>query len=101
MSVQERRSIIIPCRYNRAYVNNVKYLSFGDHWVTSKYIEFSDGREKHETVSVSDNTTTNIVTIDMRNIQQCQSGTYWCGIDGPKSHIKNEFNLKVTAGEID
>ncbi|KAF4096142.1 hypothetical protein G5714_023745 [Onychostoma macrolepis] len=34
----------------------------------------------------------------MRNIQQNQSGTYWCGIDGPKSHIKNEFNLKVTAG---
>ncbi len=66
VSVQERRSIIIPCRYNPAYVNNVKYLSFGDLWVTSKYIEFSDGREKHETVSVSDNKTTNIVTIDMR-----------------------------------
>lgn len=54
-------------------------MSVGDHWVTSKYIEFSDERKKHETVSVSDNKTTNIVTIDMRNIQQSQSGTYWCG----------------------
>lgn len=99
MSLQEGRSIIIPCWYNRAYVNNVKYLSVGDHWVFSKHVEFSDGRKKHETVSVSDNKTINIVTIDMRNIQQSQSGTYWCGIDGPD--IKNEFNLKVTAGETD
>uniref|UniRef100_A0A673LML5 Ig-like domain-containing protein n=1 Tax=Sinocyclocheilus rhinocerous TaxID=307959 RepID=A0A673LML5_9TELE len=76
VSVQERRSIVIPCWYNRAYVNNVKYLSFGDHWTFSKYIEFSDGREKHETVSVSDNKSSSIVSIDMRNIQQTQSGTY-------------------------
>uniref|UniRef100_A0A671RZD2 Ig-like domain-containing protein n=1 Tax=Sinocyclocheilus anshuiensis TaxID=1608454 RepID=A0A671RZD2_9TELE len=75
VSVQERRSIVIPCWYNRAYVNNVKYLSFGDHWTFSKYIEFSDGREKHETVSVSDNKSTSTVSIDMRNIQQSQSGT--------------------------
>ncbi|RXN04276.1 polymeric immunoglobulin receptor-like protein [Labeo rohita] len=34
----------------------------------------------------------------MRNIQQSQSGTYWCGIDGPKrSHIGVGFKLKVTA----
>ncbi|XP_050953906.1 uncharacterized protein LOC127155614 [Labeo rohita] len=98
VSVQERSSIIIPCWYNHAYVNNVKYLSSGDRWTFSKYVEFSDGREKHETVCVSDNKTTNILTIKMRNIQQSQSGTYWCGIDGPKrSHIGVGFKLKVTA----
>ncbi|KAK2869702.1 hypothetical protein Q8A67_024094 [Cirrhinus molitorella] len=97
VSVQERKSIIIPCWYNQAYVNNVKYLSFGDYWTFSNYVEFSDGRRKHETISVSDNKTTNILTIEMRNIQQSQSGKYWCGIDGPKSHIGIEFNLKVTA----
>lgn len=102
VSVQERSSIIIPCWYNHAYVNNVKYLSSGDRWTFSKYVEFSDGREKHETVCVSDNKTTNILTIKMRNIQQSQSGTYWCGIDGPKrSHIGVGFKLKVTAGEVD
>uniref|UniRef100_A0A672NB91 Ig-like domain-containing protein n=1 Tax=Sinocyclocheilus grahami TaxID=75366 RepID=A0A672NB91_SINGR len=93
VSVQERRSIVIPCWYNRAYVNNVKYLSFGDHWTFSKYIEFSDGREKHETVSVSDNKSTSIVSINMRNIQQSQSGTYWCAIDGPRAHIQNGFSI--------
>lgn len=99
VSVQEGKSIIIPCWYNHIYANNVKYLSVGDNWALSKYVEFSDGRNKHKTVSISDNKTSNVLIIDMRDIQQRQSGTYWCVIDVPKSP-KKSFNLKVTAGEI-
>ncbi|XP_048011905.1 polymeric immunoglobulin receptor-like isoform X2 [Megalobrama amblycephala] len=97
VSVQEGKSIIIPCWYNHMHVNNVKYLSTGDHWALSKYVEFSDGRNKHKTVSISDNKTSNVLIINMRDIQRRQSGTYWCAIDAPKS-LRKSFNLKVTAG---
>ncbi|ROL47248.1 Polymeric immunoglobulin receptor [Anabarilius grahami] len=97
VSVQEGKSIIIPCWYNHIYVNNVKYLSAGDHWALSTYVEFSDGRNKHKTVSISDIRTSNILTINMRNIQRRQSGTYWCAIDVPRSPVRKSFNLKVTA----
>lgn len=82
------------------YVDNVKYLRTGDKWASSAYVEYSDGRNKHQTVSLSDNRNSNTLIINMRNIQQTQSGTYWCAIDVHKSPVRKSFSLKVTAGEI-
>lgn len=98
VSVQEGKSIIIPCRYKQIYIHRVKYLSVGHSLITSKYVVSSDGRTKHKTISVSDNTTRNILTVEMRSVEMGQTGTYWCGIKLHGRDVGEAFDLTVTTG---
>ncbi|KAI7792880.1 hypothetical protein IRJ41_019267 [Triplophysa rosa] len=97
VSVQEGKSIIIPCWYNQIYVHDVKYLSVGQYLITSKYVG-SDGQMKHKAISVSDNKTLNILTVEMRSVQRGQTGKYWCGIKLPGPDVVEAFHLTVTTG---
>nr|XP_055037845.1 polymeric immunoglobulin receptor-like [Misgurnus anguillicaudatus] len=98
VSVQEGNSIIIPCWYKQMYVNNVKYLSRGLSLVDSEYVIKSNGGVKHNSISISDNKTLNILTVEMRSVQKTQTGTYWCGIELYRRRIGANFYLQVTTG---
>ncbi|XP_056594687.1 uncharacterized protein LOC130413470 isoform X2 [Triplophysa dalaica] len=97
VSVQEGKSIIIPCWYNQIYVHHVKYVSVGQYFFSSKYVSLDD-QMKHKTISVSDNKTLNILTVEMRSLLKSQTGTYWCGIKLPGPDVSKGFHLTVTKG---
>ncbi|KAA0704929.1 hypothetical protein E1301_Tti000756 [Triplophysa tibetana] len=97
VSVQEGKSIIIPCWYNQMYVHHVKYFSVGQYFLSSKYVS-SDGQKKHKTISLSDNKTLKILTVEMRSVERSQTGTYWCGIKLAGPDVSEAFHLTVTTG---
>lgn len=99
MSVQEGKSVIIPCWYNQIYVHRVKYLSVGQYFFSSKYVSLDD-QMKHKTISVSDNKTLNILTVEMRSLLKSQTGTYWCGIKLTGPDVSEGFHLTVTKGKM-
>lgn len=96
MSVQQGKSIIIPCLYKAEYVNKQKYLCFGRTFLFCKYVKSL----KHGTVSTSDDQTKHIFTVTMKNVTASDAGSYWCSVETPGLDAKQGFQLKVTAGEI-
>ncbi|XP_065150905.1 uncharacterized protein [Paramisgurnus dabryanus] len=98
VSVQEGNSIIIPCWYKQIYVNNVKYLSLGLSLDDSEYVTKSNGEVKHNSISLSDDKTLNILIVEMRSVHKTQTGTHWCGIELHGHRIGAKFYLHVTTG---
>ncbi|XP_051538281.1 uncharacterized protein si:ch1073-59l16.1 [Myxocyprinus asiaticus] len=97
ISVQRGKSITIPCLYRQEYTYSYKYLGAGYSWHFSNYIETSDHRYNHKTVFISDDTSHNVFTVHMNNIQE--SGHYWCAVDIPYGWDKRVgFFLEVTEG---
>ncbi|XP_051969383.1 uncharacterized protein si:ch1073-59l16.1 isoform X4 [Xyrauchen texanus] len=97
ISVQKGKSITIPCLYRQEYTNSYKYLRAGYNWLFSKYIESSDHQCNHSTVCISDDTSHNIFTVHMNNIQE--SGNFWCAVRIPYGWDKRTgFFLEVTEG---
>ncbi|XP_051969388.1 uncharacterized protein si:ch1073-59l16.1 isoform X7 [Xyrauchen texanus] len=99
ISVQKGKSITIPCLYRQEYTNSYKYLRAGYNWLFSKYIESSDHQCNHSTVCISDDTSHNIFTVHMNNIQE--SGNFWCAVRIPYGWDKRTgFFLEVTEGRL-
>uniref|UniRef100_A0A8C9TP14 Ig-like domain-containing protein n=1 Tax=Scleropages formosus TaxID=113540 RepID=A0A8C9TP14_SCLFO len=61
-------SVTIPCHYDQKYKHHVKYWCKGYHWSTCD-------------VSINDDPDQLVFTVTMRNLQDKDSGTYWCAVE--------------------
>ncbi|KAM9488544.1 polymeric immunoglobulin receptor-like isoform 2-T2 [Clarias gariepinus] len=92
VSVQQEKSIIIPCFYKAQYVNAPKYLCFGKIWGLCKNVM----EINPEKVSISDDQTQHIFTVTIKNVTTSDSGLYWCSIEIHGFDKKKEFKLNVS-----
>ncbi|KAG7336313.1 hypothetical protein KOW79_001006 [Hemibagrus wyckioides] len=98
VSVQQGKSIIIPCLYKAKYINNQKYLCFGSHFFVCKDVKSL----KHRMVSTSDDQTKYIFTVTMKNVTASDAGSYWCSVETAGLDVKDkDFQLKVTTATPD
>lgn len=96
VSVQQGKSITIPCLYNAKYVHDKKSLCVEHTWNICRDVKEMKGRM----VSISDDQTQHIFTVTMKNVTWQDAGHYWCSVDTPGLDVRKSFHLKVTGGEI-
>uniref|UniRef100_A0A8C9V4N4 Immunoglobulin domain-containing protein n=1 Tax=Scleropages formosus TaxID=113540 RepID=A0A8C9V4N4_SCLFO len=74
-------SVTIPCHYDQKYKHHVKYWCKGYHWSTCTIMVRSDSRQSKGDVSINDDPDQLVFTVTMRNLQDKDSGTYWCAVE--------------------
>ncbi|XP_067309064.1 polymeric immunoglobulin receptor-like [Pseudorasbora parva] len=81
LTVQTGGSVIIPCYYDRKYTEHKKYWCFH---AKSSYFYCSILAYANETkgkVSVMDHPDQSFFTVTMRDLQNEDTGSYWCAVE--------------------
>uniref|UniRef100_A0A674A296 Immunoglobulin V-set domain-containing protein n=1 Tax=Salmo trutta TaxID=8032 RepID=A0A674A296_SALTR len=73
--------ITIPCRYDQRYIQYVKYWCQGDYWNSCSALVRTDQPKLSGTVSISDDVTRRIFSVNMTDLQPEDSGYYWCAVE--------------------
>ncbi|XP_056322833.1 polymeric immunoglobulin receptor [Danio aesculapii] len=85
VAVLEGGSVTVPCHYNPQYISNVKY------WCSGRMREFCSSLARTDNpesapngngkVTIADDPTQHVFTVNMRNLTEDDSGWYWCGVE--------------------
>uniref|UniRef100_A0A8C7K674 Ig-like domain-containing protein n=1 Tax=Oncorhynchus kisutch TaxID=8019 RepID=A0A8C7K674_ONCKI len=81
VSVKTGNYITIPCRYDQRYIQYVKYWCQGDYWSSCSALVRTDQPKISGTVSISDDVTRRIFSVNMTDLQPEDSGYYWCAVE--------------------
>uniref|UniRef100_A0A8C7WFX6 Ig-like domain-containing protein n=1 Tax=Oncorhynchus mykiss TaxID=8022 RepID=A0A8C7WFX6_ONCMY len=81
VSVKTGNYITIPCRYDQRYIQYVKYWCQGDYWNSCSALVRTDQPKISGTVSISDDVTRRIFSVNMTDLQPEDSGYYWCAVE--------------------
>ncbi|MFT7819236.1 CMRF35-like molecule 8 [Arapaima gigas] len=96
LKAQTGKSVTVPCFYSEEYRENVKYWSKGTKRFT---VVRTDSPQTTHRVSIADDPARLVFFVTMRNLQDGDSDTYWCGVE-TEGHpdVFASVLLKVTAG---
>ncbi|KAJ8336564.1 hypothetical protein SKAU_G00377840 [Synaphobranchus kaupii] len=82
MTVLEGRSVTVPCHYEPQYARHVKY------WCRGAVRSFCSNLARTDTappaegkVSIADDPAQQVFTVTMSDLQEEDSGWYWCGVE--------------------
>ncbi|KAL6468127.1 hypothetical protein MHYP_G00238040 [Metynnis hypsauchen] len=78
LAVRRGGSLSIPCVYNEKYRSNRKFWCEGRDWVLCKIVAYTNTRGR---TSVTDHPTQNMFIVELNNIQDSDSGYYWCAVE--------------------
>ncbi len=78
LTVQTGGSIIIPCYYDRKYTEHKKYWCFHANAAYNYCSVLAYANETKGKVSVIDHPDQSFFTVSMRNLQNEDTGHYWC-----------------------
>ncbi|KAL7382966.1 hypothetical protein ABVT39_002580 [Epinephelus coioides] len=97
VSVKAGASVIIPCLYDKRYINHVKGLCKGYHWNSCSYVVKTNQRNSGK-FSISDDKSRRIFNVTIKDLT-AKDTDYWCAveIDGG-SDVREYFQLSVTRG---
>ncbi|KAJ8371841.1 hypothetical protein AAFF_G00299360 [Aldrovandia affinis] len=103
ISVQRGRSVTIPCFYDQKYKDNVKYWCKGYLWAHCEILIRTDSPPRKGDVSITDDPIQQVFAVTLRNLQEGDTDTYWCGVKTPAGVIwfldaGIHLNLAVTEG---
>ncbi|XP_022534595.2 polymeric immunoglobulin receptor-like isoform X1 [Astyanax mexicanus] len=82
LTVRSGGSLSVPCLYEEKYKSDIKYWCtlfksiFGNSCGTTTYANTSNTG-----ISVTDHPSQNICAMDLNNLQDSDSGNYWCGME--------------------
>ncbi|KAL7851088.1 hypothetical protein AOLI_G00214440 [Acnodon oligacanthus] len=71
-------SLTIPCFYNEKYRSNRKYWCKGKVWSFCKIVAYTN---TNGSLSVTDHPTQNMFTVELKSLQDSDSGYYWCAVE--------------------
>ncbi|RXN06029.1 polymeric immunoglobulin receptor-like protein [Labeo rohita] len=94
-TVQTGGSVIIPCRYDKKYTKHKKYWCFhadGSYYSCSILAYANETKGK---VSVIDHPDQRFFTVTMRNLQDKDTGTYWCAVETIGIDVTEQLHLTV------
>uniref|UniRef100_A0A8C7K779 Ig-like domain-containing protein n=1 Tax=Oncorhynchus kisutch TaxID=8019 RepID=A0A8C7K779_ONCKI len=100
VSVKTGNYITIPCRYDQRYIQYVKYWCQGDYWNSCSALVRTDQPKISGTVSISDDVTRRIFSVNMTDLQPEDSGYYWCAVETAGRDQNTYLHLSVTTGKI-
>uniref|UniRef100_A0A8C7K8R6 Ig-like domain-containing protein n=1 Tax=Oncorhynchus kisutch TaxID=8019 RepID=A0A8C7K8R6_ONCKI len=103
VSVKTGNYITIPCRYDQRYIQYVKYWCQGDYWNSCSALVRTDQPKISGTVSISDDVTRRIFSVNMTDLQPEDSGYYWCAVETAgrdQSYLKRTPELYVDQQEV-
>uniref|UniRef100_A0A8C7UPE8 Ig-like domain-containing protein n=1 Tax=Oncorhynchus mykiss TaxID=8022 RepID=A0A8C7UPE8_ONCMY len=98
VSVKTGNYITIPCRYDQRYIQYVKYWCQGDYWNSCSALVCTDKPKISGTVSISDDVTRRIFSVNMTDLQPEDSGYYWCAVETAGRDQNAYLHLSVTTG---
>ncbi|KAL4601578.1 polymeric immunoglobulin receptor-like isoform X1 [Arapaima gigas] len=78
LKAQTGKSVTVPCFYSEEYRENVKYWSKGTKRFT---VVRTDSPQRTHQVSIADDPAHLVFFVTMRNLQDGDSDTYWCGVE--------------------
>ncbi|XP_029110349.1 polymeric immunoglobulin receptor-like [Scleropages formosus] len=81
MSALRGESVTIQCRYDQRYKHSVKYWCKWETWSSCSTMVRSGSPQRKGDVSIADDPDQLVFTVTMRNVQEKDAGTYWCGVD--------------------
>ncbi|KAK7161045.1 hypothetical protein R3I94_003884 [Phoxinus phoxinus] len=91
------------CKYEEKYKTNAKYFCKGDQWLGCSDLIKTDIKDKwvnSERFSLYDNTSASALKVNIRNLSEEDSGTYYCAVDiTTDKDSYTEVKLKVLTGE--
>ncbi|XP_017552558.1 polymeric immunoglobulin receptor-like isoform X2 [Pygocentrus nattereri] len=78
LAVKHGGSISIPCVYDEKYKSNRKYWCRGYYWSLCKIVANTNTSGR---TSVTDHPTQNMFTVELKSLQDSDSGYYWCAVE--------------------
>ncbi|XP_026134554.1 uncharacterized protein LOC113112842 isoform X3 [Carassius auratus] len=81
LTVQTGGSLIIPCHYDRKYTDHKKYWCFDAKSAYNYCSILAYANETKGRVSVIDHPDQSFFTVTMRNLQNEDTGAYWCVVE--------------------
>nr|XP_033469960.1 uncharacterized protein LOC117248802 [Epinephelus lanceolatus] len=97
VSVKAGASVIIPCLYDKQYINHVKGLCKGYYWDFCSYVVQTNRRNSGQ-FSISDDKSRRIFTVTFKDLT-AEDTDYWCAVEVDRgSDVREYFQLSVTKG---
>ncbi|KAJ8371840.1 hypothetical protein AAFF_G00299350 [Aldrovandia affinis] len=81
LSVKAGGAISIPCSYDRKHRGHVKYWCRGASWSYCLNMVRTDSPQRRGDVSIIDDPIQQVFTVTLRNLQEGDTATYWCGVE--------------------
>ncbi|XP_065133020.2 polymeric immunoglobulin receptor-like [Paramisgurnus dabryanus] len=81
ITVQTGGSVIIPCHYESKYNQHKKYCCYHSSGLYHSCSILAYANETKGDVSVIDNPDQSLFTVTMRNLQDQNTGAYWCAVE--------------------
>uniref|UniRef100_A0A3B1IXZ3 Immunoglobulin domain-containing protein n=1 Tax=Astyanax mexicanus TaxID=7994 RepID=A0A3B1IXZ3_ASTMX len=72
-------SLTVPCLYAEKYISNRKYWCKGGTWSSCRIVGYTNS--SNTGISVTDYPSQNMFTVDLNNLQDSDSGWYWCAVE--------------------
>ncbi|KAL4601489.1 hypothetical protein GN956_G25878 [Arapaima gigas] len=90
VSAERGGSVTIPCHYDQKYKHRVKYWCRGGSWSHCVTVVRTDSPQRRGEVSITNHPDQLLFIVTVRNLQEKDSGWYWCG-------LKRNWNANVAA----
>nr|XP_021322082.1 polymeric immunoglobulin receptor-like [Danio rerio] len=95
--IQTGGSVVIPCYYDRKYTGYKKYWCFNTNAAFNYCSILAYTKETKEKVSVIDHPDQSFFTVAMRNLQEEDTGYYWCAVEiGGKLELDKNKQLYLS-----
>ncbi|XP_037387043.1 polymeric immunoglobulin receptor-like isoform X2 [Pygocentrus nattereri] len=78
LTVRRGGSLTIPCFYDEKYKSKHKYWCKGQDWLLCKIVAYTNTSGR---TSVTDHPTQNMFTVELKSLQDSDSGYYWCAVE--------------------
>ncbi|XP_051816060.1 polymeric immunoglobulin receptor-like [Acanthochromis polyacanthus] len=97
VSVKAGDSVTIPCLYDRAYINHVKYLCKGYYWSSCSDAVKTNQPDRSGKFSISDDKNQRIFTVTVKRLTNSDTD-YWCIVEiNGDSDFGRYFHLSITS----
>ncbi|KAL7851094.1 hypothetical protein AOLI_G00214500 [Acnodon oligacanthus] len=78
LAVKRGESLTIPCFYDEKHKSNHKYWCKGGVWLSCEIVAYTNTSGR---ISVTDHPTQNMFTVELKSLQDSDSGYYWCAVE--------------------
>uniref|UniRef100_A0A8C7KAW7 Ig-like domain-containing protein n=1 Tax=Oncorhynchus kisutch TaxID=8019 RepID=A0A8C7KAW7_ONCKI len=92
----EGGSVTVCCYYSNS--GDMKWCRMGDYWNSCSALVRTDQPKISGTVSISDDVTRRIFSVNMTDLQPEDSGYYWCAVETAGRDQNTYLHLSVTTG---
>uniref|UniRef100_A0A3B1JPT0 Ig-like domain-containing protein n=1 Tax=Astyanax mexicanus TaxID=7994 RepID=A0A3B1JPT0_ASTMX len=79
LTVRRGGSLTVPCLYEEEYKSHRKYWCKGGTWSSCTIVAKTNTRNTG--ISITDHPSQNMFTVDLKKLQDSDSGWYWCALE--------------------